>query len=283
MSRRRKLDSEESEDRLSTSLRLPVSLLERMDNAWRSSDEFTGRTHFIEKACEHYLNCEKCPVCGNLNHKQSVICSMCETKLEKFSKIVDEVASHIPKVSNLIQNTSDVIEQYDNLNEKINWLLEKLTPANKSAVERILSIIVSPHSPTNTRVLEGRYLIMVHKLYSTYDDLSLVDLDNPSGQYQEVLNTVMSDLSSKQHLKGPLFFSRNDTKQCESICYYLRSCEIMIKNPNIYTTQMICESYERLQSVESRLLSISGNMIVALETLRSIEEMITILMQNQNP
>lgn len=280
MVRRRKIDSEDVGERITTSLRLPVELLERIDNAWKGSDKYTGRTHFIEKACEHYLNCEPCPNCNNLNHKQAVVCSFCETKLESFYKDVDSIKSLLFAVHEMIGTISDAVVSYDDLNEKIHWLVEKLPPAIKSDIERTIQ---SPRPPITNGLRDVRYFLMLRDLYSTYDKLPLPNPSNPVNEhYMLDLQSHVLEFTSKY---GELMPSVTPFAPVESqyLVYSCRVCEIILENPDKYTTEEIRKATHRLENMLPYVYALSNSIVAALSILENFEKMIMIQIKNQNP
>lgn len=279
MARRRKIDSEDVGERITTSLRLPVELLERIDKAWKGSDKYTGRTHFIEKACEHYLNCEPCPKCMHLNHKRALVCSFCGAKLGLFSKNIEYIESHLPFVHEVIDMISHDIESYDNLVEKIYWLIEKLPPTTKSDVEGAVSYI----SRQNNRVLGARHFMMVRELYSTYDKLPLPNPAHPINE-KYTLDYVahMSDFNSKYRKKATDNISNQMMDNNLFVVCYCRSCEIILENPDNYTLKDVRNAYNMLDKMTSHLISLKNSVGAALDVLVGFEKMITILIQNQN-
>lgn len=273
MTRRRKIDSENVGERASTSLRLPVELLERIDNAWKSSDEYTGRTHFIEKACRYYLDCEKCPNCGNFNHKQSVICSMCETKLGTFNRLLKLIEEMLHTYDEIIEDISKFVRDYDDLFGKIRWLLDKLKVENKFSVG---TIIEGTFVSTERGINKGRVFLKCYNIYSKYDNF-------PIPQPIELILSDQDDLcipTSDSHYSltcGDLLES------CLTINYHYRICQLMVEDSLSLHFKDIDEAFRNLSNSMSPLLSFVNDVSTSYDTLESIEKLTTILLENQTP
>ena len=279
MARRRKIDSEDVGERITTSLRLPVELLERIDKAWKGSDKYTGRTHFIEKACEYYLHCEPCPHCHNLNHNHALVCSFCGTKLDTFYMSVDWTKSLLSLVHKMIGAISDAVTSYDDLNEKIHWLVEKLPPTIKSDIEMIIQ---SPRPPITNGLRDVRYFLMLRDLYSTYDKLPLPNPANPVNEhYMLDLQSHISEFISKYGELMPSVTPDASSKS-QFLIYSCRSCEIILENPDNYTPEEIRKSAHNLEKMLPYVYALSNSVVAALSILENFEKMIMIQIQNQN-
>ena len=271
MSRRRKIDSEDVGERVSTSLRLPIDLLNQIDQAWKSSDEFTGRTHYIEKACEYYLDSYKCPNCGNINSKYSVVCSRCETRLKGFSEKIDEVSAYLIRVYDpCIKSIYDNISAYEDLNGKINWLLEKLSPTRRVAVDSVISPI---YTTILNGINKGYYFIETDKKYSQYNKLPL-----PSP-----IDLLCDRESLEKFVLEHGFSSTSGLGASINAVYYYHYCKLLLENTKYLTMPELSSVYDELIHKGPHIISLSNDVGMALETLKGVEKMITILMQNQNP
>lgn len=279
MSRRRKIDSENVGERVSTSLRMPVELLKRIDDKWKSSDEFTGRTHFIEKACEYYLDCEPCPKCGNLNSKESVVCSHCQSSLGVFQVLVNSVETFLKEVEKSVESIEKACAEYNDLDSKIQWLLEKLSPENAA----VINSVISDMYPYATRAMNaGQCFLKYHKIYSKYNKYPVphpakLTLDVNNLEVFEVDDIFLDE-------KTNLSLTLNTASTCIQANYYSRQARLMIENLTHIRYSELFEVHSKLvNKYEVPLLSIVDDVKRGIETLRSIEKMITVLMQNQNP
>lgn len=247
---------------------MPVELLKRIDDKWKASDEFTGRTHFIEKACEYYLDCEKCPVCGNFNHKLSVVCSMCESKLGAFQQSLDYLNELLLTCDRMINQIYDLVRSYDDLFGKINWLLDKLNDEKKSSV---VNIIEDMFIITDRGIFKGRFFIKCHEIYSKYTNLPIIE---PPVLIEKCYIELFGENSTNPHT----VLSPSLLNECLYINYHYRVCQLLAQYPISRPLKEIDDALDGLNNYKSSLTSLLNDVTTAYETLEGIEKMTNVLL-----
>ena len=275
MARRRKIDSNNASERITTSLRLPVELLEQIDNAWKSSDKYTGRTHFIETACNYYLDCEPCPNCGHLNNSTSVVCSHCEEKLKPFQDCADLIKEQLKHYSNSLKIISDGINTYDNLFEKIGWLIDKLPLENQNVAKDIVS---STLKSMESGLIIGRDFMKCHELYSTYDQLPL---PTPFAILQSHKDLYYIDGRRIESFKSHNDESINHSHAaCISANYHYRTGQLVVQNPRSLQFNELEDLMANLDKAIFHIDSTAHDVMTALGYLQTVEKMIDIILQH---
>lgn len=150
-----KRDSQSKGERIPISLKIPKTLLNAIDAVWKQNPEYTGRTHFIETACQFFLRCEYCPKCNTLNTPASTLCSHCGAPLhasEVFQEIVTEIEKKVDLFEKTIQSIISYRGVYDEIESKINLIAGRLDGKKKDVVKYLLPADNSSLRSANERV-----------------------------------------------------------------------------------------------------------------------------------
>lgn len=285
MTRRRKIDSESVGERITTSLRLPVELLERIDHAWKDSDKYTGRTHFIESACNYYLDCEPCPTCGALNYSTAKICSSCESKLEPYQEILQMIQSLVNEYDDYYNQIISCKDEFDDLYGKIKWHLDKIDPKKRE----IVSELISPHVSTITSNLESiNHYLEYYDIFSK--DSSSVPQDFVRKKFPDL---DVHDIALTYLEKGVVDISlsllddMHDDLEYSLINFFHHSAKRLLSNPDIPNKHF--QTYSQLSRLRYSLWDkrlkvshIKDAMYHCLAVLKNIEKTIDIVNKNLN-
>lgn len=268
MSRRRKIDSENVGERVSTSLRMPADLLERIDHVWKSSGRYTGRTHFIEAACNYYLDCKPCPHCGHMNSNSSIVCSICEGKLKPFQDCADLINDVLKIYDKSLKEISENIESYDNLFEKIGWLVDKLQSESQTSAK---NIILSTMPSMERDIVVGRDFLTWYELYSKHD---ILPLPTPFAMLQ-----AHKELFRPDH-KSRIGIPHQSLAACVSTNYYYRTGQLVVQNPLSLQFHDLEDVLANLEKSMFHIESVAHDVMSALRYLQTVEKLTDILLQN---
>lgn len=290
---RRRVSVDELKERVPISLKLPKILLDKIDEVWRNSDDYTGRTHFIEKACSYYLSCEKCPECGNLNSIGSNICSRCETKLSGVTDTLNRLTTEIQLYDKLNENIFSLKKSYDELNSKIEWLCSQLTPEKKQLIDNILSENLYPKDNPIGKIC------LYQNIHDAFMPNNLKDGGlKDSDYYDSVKENFVRTFNN--------YYSDNDdeTKKDNGVAFqskfeyirYIIAIYCTLNHDYFYAKSLINTDIKNLPKT-SELVTINAGLVnlrnvlyslideleVCLSKLKNIEKMIVYLIQQPNP
>lgn len=277
MARRRKIDSENTGERITTSLRLPIELLDRIDSVWKGSDKYTGRTHFIESACNYYLDCKPCPNCGHLNSGTSVVCSHCEEKLTPFQDSINLIDNILKTYDQSFKDISESIAAYDNLFEKIGWLIDKLQSESQASAK---SIISGTLKSMECDITIGREILMYRELYSEYNHLPIPTPFAMLKLHRDKIvigDRFKSITPSNISERGAM---NNSLASGVSTNYNYRVGQLIVQNPLSVQYNDIMEALDNLNHSVYHIMSVAHDVLSALRYLQTVEKLTDILLQN---
>lgn len=267
-------------ERIPISLKFPKTLLNAIDEVWKQNPEYTGRTHFIEVACQFFLRCERCPRCDTLNTPESNICSHCGTPLnstEKFQEIVTEIGKKVDLIEKTIQSIISYRGVYDEINSKINLIAGRLDGKKKDVVRYILP---ENHSSLETAVDRVDQLISIYTYCSELDFVSTPD---------EVLRNLYPELSkSAKHDDVPytadeLYTMSYETPIFLQIIQYIDVVttyfDVKHRLSNLsYTNTQTLENYLKALDEDIILLqSVLNEMSKGVNNIKALENMVDAL------
>lgn len=252
MSARRRVSVGDLKERVPISLKLPKLLLDRIDDVWRNSEEYTGRTHFIEKACAHYLSCEKCPECGKLNSMGSPFCGFCGTKLSGFKEALNNVIGEIQIYDKYNESIFSLMREYDDLKDKIEWLLSQLSADKRQHIDDI----ISENRAIGDNLMQG--VSGYHKFY-THISKNGLSKDYPADYFRVV-----------------------STPQVVILYYRAKQLVEFAENQHGVSARQLFDCNKDLESGHPTLKSLKGSAEMSVSSLKSLEKMIVFLIQNQN-
>lgn len=249
MSERRRVSVGDLKERVPISLKLPKLLLDRIDEVWRNSEEYTGRTHFIEKACVHYLSCEKCPECGKLNSMGSPFCGFCGTKLSGFKEALNNVIGEIQIYDGYNEKIFSLLREYDDLKDKIEWLLSQLSADKRQHIDDIIS--------------ENRAI----------GDNLMKDVSD----YQRMYTNCSKNGLSENYPIGLRFVGY---PQVITLYYRAKQLVEFTENQKGVSARQLFDCDKDLESGHPTLRALQGSAEMSVSSLKSLEKMIMFLIQN---
>lgn len=264
--RRRNIKSEEMGERVQVSLKLPKEILDRIDDAWKSGDVYTGRSHYIEEACKHYLDSVPCPKCGSLNSSAAKICSNCENKLEPYLDVLSNIVEELKIYDEIHQEIVRLKEEYDDLNSKLKWLVSKLSTDKEDVVNDITGIYSESINKSLNCV--NSYL----EYYNIYSSQVL-----PLTEPLDLIETKYEDLDTRSIYDLITFNENYYDVRSAVINYEYRFAKLVISDYSSISYSKLLElrvglATERI-GMKLALLDISNG----LENLKSVEKMIDVL------
>ena len=120
---------------------------------------------------------------------------------------------------------------------------------------------------------KGYYFIETDKKYSQYNKLPL-----PSP-----IDLLCDRESLEKFALEHGFSSTSGLGESIYAVYYYHYCKLLLENTKYLTMPELSSVYDELIHKGPHIISLSNDVGMALETLKGVEKMITILMQNQSP
>lgn len=271
----RRRNIEEKGERIQVSLKLPKEVLDRIDESWKSGEIYTGRSHYIEEACKHYLDCVPCPNCGSLNSSASKICSICEYKLLPYQELLGIIREEVSIFDKIHERIIALKSEYDDLHGKITWLLEKIVSEDNKNIPNVgelFALFLNSHKKYS-------------KSISTY--LEYYNIYALQGSSQSPLNLLMEKFPERDftHLNGvgnfaDLMYSFNDVFydiRYSTLHFEYQSAKIILSNPNLASYSKLQELHKLLIEDRRAVLIVNMEMEEGLNELKTAEKMVDVL------
>lgn len=193
---------EAKEDMKIISVRLPTSLVARIDD-YVFENHFANRTLFIEEACKQRLSSLVCPKCEALNPENGKWCAVCGTELDTFHKAISDFRQLYYDASRWQEKTLKLARQTRRQFQELSRaaaefpgdisIRSSIIPKIKDCLDALDKILDHPNMPI---LQESRSDVAIDQTFQvTYNESDLFDLSQgvisgslldpgPDGEYR---------------------------------------------------------------------------------------------------